>query len=114
MKLWKWQDGRQSDCVYKKLPLWYFKIWRFGFDCYILKYGPDQVLIPHKDPVENGKHYRLNIGWGKSVFTCDDLIFGMKIGKLSIYVFRPDISLHALYVVDKTAKISFGFAEFNY
>jgi len=113
IKLWKWQNGRQMDCEYKKLPLWYFKIGKFGFDCYILKYNDKQFLPLHVDPIENGKHWRLNIGWGESEFYCKKLIFGKKFGKLSLYLFRPDLYKHSLCTMTKTTKISFGFARFK-
>ena len=113
MKLWKWQNGRQSNCEYKKFPLWYFKLGKFGFDCYILKYKGDSVLPPHKDPIENGKHWRLNIGWGVANFVCEKLIFGKRIGNLTIYLFRPDLYTHSLYVFEKTTKVSFGFAKYK-
>lgn len=113
MKLFKWQKGRQSNCEYWKLPLWYFRILKFGFDAYILKYSENQVLPEHKDPVENGKHYRLNIGWGVANFVCEKLIFGKRIGKLTIFLFRPDLYTHSLYVFEKTTKFSFGFVKFK-
>ena len=113
MKLWSWQNGRQSNCEYKKFPLWYFKIWKFGFDGYILKYEGNQVLPTHKDPIKNGKHYRLNIGWGFANFVCDKIIFGKRIGKLTIFLFRPDLYEHSLYVFEKTTKLSFGFSYIN-
>lgn len=113
MKLWKWQNGRQANCEYKKLPLWFFKIGKFGFDAYILKYNDMQSLPIHRDSIDKGKHWRLNIGWGESKFYCQKLIFGKTLGKLSIYLFRPDIYEHSLEVIKKTTKISFGFAKFG-
>lgn len=113
MKLWKWVNGRQSKCDYKKFTLWYFRIWKWGFDAYILKYQPDGYLPLHKDPVENGKHWRLNIGWGNSQFhICDAPKSGWRIGKFSVYLFRPDKYLHSLSIYDKTIKLSFGFVKF--
>lgn len=114
MKLWKWQTGRQAKCEYKKLPLWHFRIWRWGFDAYVLKYQPDSHLPLHRDPISDGKHWRFNIGWGNSKFNiCDHCpTIGWRIGKLSVYLFRPDIYLHGLSVYGKTTKLSFGFAKF--
>lgn len=112
MKLWKWEKGRQSDCEYWKLPIYSFKIWGYGFDCYVLKYSENQVLPEHKDPVENGKHWRLNIGWGFANFCCKKLIFGKRFGKLTIFLFRPDLYSHSLYIFEKTFKLSFGFVKF--
>ncbi len=113
MKLWRWQNGRQHDCEYKKFTLWYFKLGKFGFDCYILKYKGDQVLPKHKDPIENGKHWRLNIGYGFANFVCDKLIFDQRFGKFTVFLFRPDLYEHSLYVFEKTTKLSFGFAKYQ-
>lgn len=112
MKLWKWQNGRQHNCEYQKFPLWYFKLWKFGFDCYILSYNENQTLPKHKDPIVNGKHWRLNIGYGNSNFICEKLIFGKKIGLLSVYLFRPDLYEHSLHIIGKTRKLSIGFAKY--
>jgi hypothetical protein len=113
MKLWQWQIGRQQDCEYQKFPLWYFKLWKFGFDAYILKYQSNQVLPKHRDQVSNGEHWRLNIGYGVARFICEKLIFGKRIGKITIYLFRPDLYEHSLHVFEKTTKISFGFAKYK-
>lgn len=113
MKLWKWQDGRQKGCEYKKFTLWYFKVANFGFDCYILKYNSNQVLPSHKDIIEDGQHWRFNVGWGKSKFICEKIIFGKRFGKLSLYLFRPDLYEHSLHIFQRTTKISFGFARFK-
>lgn len=113
MKLWKWQEGRQKGTLYKKFPLWFFKIWKWGFDAYILVYQPDTFLKLHKDLVEKGNHWRLNIGWGNSQFhIANSPKCGFKIGKFSVYLFRPDLYLHALSVYGKTIKLSFGFVKF--
>lgn len=113
MKFWKWQKGRQSNCEYQKFPLWYFKIGKFGFDGYVLKYEGDQVLPPHRDPIEGGRHWRLNIGWGAANFVCEKLIFARRIGRLTVFLFRPDLYEHSLYVFEKTVKLSFGFARYE-
>ena len=113
MKLCKWQNGRQESCEYKKLPLFIFKIGKFGFDCYILKYKENQVLPEHTDPVKNAKHWRLNIGYGTANFVCEKVIFGKKIGKLTVYIFRPDLHKYSLYIFEKTTKVSFGFAKYD-
>lgn len=68
MKLFKWQSGRQGSYNYQKFPIWFFRIGKLGFDAYILKYEANQVLPTHTDPVEGGKHYRLNIGWVRLIF----------------------------------------------
>lgn len=113
MKLWRWQNGRQKDCEYKKFPLWYFKINdKFGFDAYILRYKAGSHLPLHIDPIENGYHWRMNIGWGNSKFKCSKY-YGFKLGKLSLYIFRSDMYFHSLDVLGNTVKLSFGFARFS-
>lgn len=112
MKLWKWTEGRQDKCSYKKFPLWYFSVGKFGFDAYILNYEPNQVLPTHRDPVEGGSHYRLNIGWGDSLFLVKSKIWGFKFGKLSMYLFRPDLHNHSLVINGRTHKLSLGFVKF--
>lgn len=109
MKLWRWSIGRQKNCSYQKFPLWYFRIWRYGFDAYILKYEDDTFLPLHRDPVE-GKHWRLNIKLkGNSVFFVENE--GSSTRK--VVFFRPDLYLHSLTVHTKTIKLSFGFVKFD-
>lgn len=113
LKLFKWQNGRQQGCDYRKFPLWFFRIRKFGFDAYILKYQSAQILPPHRDPIERGKHWRLNIGYGNDNFVCESLIFGCKLGLFTIYIFRPDLYEHSLQVYDNTTKLSIGFAVYK-
>lgn len=113
MKLFKWVKGRQKNCDYKKFTLWYFKIWKMGFDAYILSYKPNQILPTHMDPVEGGSHYRLNIGWGKSKLLVKSKIWDVNWGKLSIILFRPDLYSHSLVINKPTRKLSFGFVKYN-
>jgi hypothetical protein len=110
IKLWKWQEGRQSHCKYLKFPLWYFKIWKFGFDAYILKYPKNGILPYHFDKIDNAKHYRLNIKLkGNSEFRID----GGPYKYQKFVFFRPDLQNHCLYIENKTIKLSFGFVKFN-
>lgn len=113
MKIFNWQPGRQKGCDYLKFPLWFFKLWKLGTDAYILKYSQNSILNPHIDPVGNGKHYRLNIGWGRSKFICEQIIFQFRVGMLSIYLFRPDLYEHSLYIFEKTYKLSIGVVVYN-
>jgi hypothetical protein len=111
MELWKWQKGRQKQTEYEKFPLWYFRIWKFGFDGYILRYQRGTSLNLHRDPIEGGKHWRLNIKlYGDAMF------FQENRGTLKrsrIVLFRPDLHLHSLYTYTKTLKLSFGFVKFD-
>lgn len=114
MKLWIWIKGRQHGCNYIKFTLWYFKIWKWGFDAYILKYRPFAVLSGHKDEVKNGKHWRLNIKiTGKASFTI--IKDGVRYStEQRINLFRPDLYEHSLLVYKEgCTKFSFGFVKFN-
>ncbi len=104
----EWEEGRQATCKYYKRELYSFKIKGYGFDCYLLRYFRNSVLPEHTDPVEGGKHFRLNIGWGEANFVCEKYIIYQRIGKLTIIFFRPDLYKHSLYVFEDTRKISFG------
>lgn len=109
MKLWKWQEGRQEGCKYQKFPLWYFRIWKLGFDAYILDYEDNTLLPIHKDPVK-GKHWRLNIKlFGNSLFFQENR--GYVRGRFVF--FRPDLYFHYLKVFTRTRKLSFGFVKFD-
>lgn len=120
MKLWRWIQGRQKGTTYWKFPLWYFRIGKWGFDAYILKYAPKTSLLPHVDPVKDGNHYRLNIKlWGKAYF---NLLKGRCYNSYGTWIttqkrinwFRPDLCLHSLLVGAKgCTKLSFGFVKYN-
>jgi hypothetical protein len=114
MQLFKWQGGRQVGSKYMKMPLWYFRLGRIGLDAYILKYEGNTRLPTHTDPVENGKHWRLNIVLkGKSTFIIvkNGLV---KYMNKRFTLFRPDIQAHSLVVSDLgCAKLSMGFVLFN-
>jgi hypothetical protein len=113
MKLWKWLPGRQGRCDYKKFCLWYFRIGKWGFDAYILKYQPLTDLPYHKDPIPDGKHWRLNVKlWGISVFVMEKSGVYKPVWKRFI-LFRPDLHYHGLTVRSTTVKLSFGFVKFN-
>lgn len=109
MKFFKWIEGRQKDCKYWKFPLWFFRIGRWGFDAYILKYANDTLLPLHRDPVQ-GKHWRLNIKLkGESVFFVENKGTTSK----RMIFFRPDLYSHSLTVYKRTTKLSFGFVKFD-
>lgn len=52
MKYFTWIDGRQESCSYKKMCLWSFKLWKWGFDGYVLRYQANTDLPWHCDVVE--------------------------------------------------------------
>lgn len=111
MKLFKWIQGRQNNTQYKKFCLLYFKFLWWGFDCYILKYKANQQLPLHKDPVEGGRHFRINIKLkGDCSFWCPSVIWRWNE---RICIFRPDLFFHNLVTKTPVTKISIGFVNFR-
>lgn len=109
-QVFKWETGRQSETEYHKLRFLNFRLGKWGFDGYILKYPPSVRLKLHRDVVQ-GDHWRCNIKlWGRCHFTC----IGKQIFSLGefIHIFRPDRKLHGLVVFTRTIKLSFGIAKF--
>ena len=115
MTLFKWIEGRQQGVKYKKFCLWYFKIFGYGFDAYILKYDNYSDLPVHSDEIENAEHYRLNIKIkGFARFCILDIETNRwQITTNSIVLFRPDLYPHCLQVgPNGCTKLSFGFVKF--
>lgn len=114
MEKYKWITGRQLDINYKKLCLWHFKIFNYGFDAYLLKYEPHTILKEHIDKVENGKHYRLNIElWGFSMFWLIKNGERKEVDRNVIF-FRPDVYPHGVNVYGSGClKLSLGFVKFR-
>lgn len=104
-----WQHGRQNS-GYSKLRLFEVR-WPIGVDCYLLKFE-DGVSVPsHIDPVDNKKHYRLNVTLHNPVhggeFICERCIFKF----WRVCLFRPDINKHSLTTVrGKLIMFSLGVA----
>lgn len=114
IKLWKWRAGRQEKTVYQKFPLWYFRIWKWGFDAYVLKYAPNTKLDWHKDPVKGGKHWRLNVKLKGFATFLIEKSNGCTIYFKRCIFFRPDIQEHKLNVYGKgCTKLSFGFVKYD-
>lgn len=111
----KWLKGRQKNCEYKKLKLFSFKIWKYGFDAYVLKFNPFSLLDFHVDPVEGGKHWRKNYrlkGW----YTVSIKVDGVTRRYLRNDApwFRPDTYEHALSTYHhKCYILSLGFVKFD-
>ena len=108
-KFWIWKDGRQKGANYKKMLLWQFSVGRRSWDGYLIRYQPKTVLPPHKDKVNEGKHWRLNIVlWGKGKFKVEKFIFRFK----GIILFRPDLHKHVMYNGKKERMVlSFGYVR---
>jgi 5'-nucleotidase len=110
-ELWKWMNGRQLGCSYEKFCLWSFRIWKWGFDSYILRYKANTDLPWHLDPID-GKHYRLNIKLkGRAYFLVKGI--SRKVWHDKFILFRPDLYEHSLIILTPTLKLSFGFAKFK-
>lgn len=92
MKLFIWESGRLGT-GYDKMLLAFF---RKCFDCWVLRFPVGSYIMTHKDPVENGRHYRLNIVLKRppqgGEFVCSDTIFEMP----RVVLFRPDIAEHSM------------------
>ena len=81
-------------------------------DFHIIKIPKYGWLPWHTDPVENKRHFRLNLHFGKyrgGNFICESRIFSMLRDKLVF--FRPDITPHKLSKVKEGTQyiLSFGF-----
>ncbi|GAC1611356.1 MAG: hypothetical protein NVS3B3_22330 [Aquirhabdus sp.] len=70
--------------------------WPLPFDSYIIRYPEGAEILPHIDPVQNGRHYRLNIilksPRSGGDFICGSPLFATKRIKL----FRPDACEHSV------------------
>tara|TARA_R110000772_G_scaffold54130_1_gene123579 strand:- start:81280 stop:81633 length:354 start_codon:yes stop_codon:yes gene_type:complete len=109
--MFKWKQGRQNNIIYHKIVLYSFRIWKYGLDCYLLRYQPSTILPTHTDKVNSGEHHRLNINLkGNSEFMINGEITDTTN---KICLFRPDIEPHSLLIHSKTYKISFGYVKFN-
>lgn len=108
MQYWlRWQKGRQQSgydkmlLVATRLPF----VWLRGFDAYLLRFPVGSHIPPHRDVVESGRHYRLNIvlhlARKGGVFSCSDSLFESKRIKL----FRPDIAEHAVSEVEAGTRL---------
>lgn len=111
-----WEPGRQGT-GYEKLQLinrWkYFS--RFKWDLYLLRYPVGSGIPPHRDPLPDHKHYRLNIYlWNAKyggVPEHDQTIISNRFFTL----FRPDLYTHSVSNVVKGTRyvLSFGWSKRN-
>ena len=91
---WRWQRGRQGTGYDKMLLL--TARWPLPFDSYVIRYPEGSEIPPHTDPVQAGRHYRLNIVLKSSPsggeFVCAAPIYASRRIKL----FRPDACEHSV------------------
>jgi len=90
----RWRSGRQGTGYDKFLIL--ASPFPVAFDLYLLRYPIGAEIATHRDPVESGRHYLLNIvvktaGTGGE-FLCENPIYVANRIKL----FRPDLSAHGV------------------
>jgi hypothetical protein len=90
----RWQRGRQGT-GYDKMLLATAR-WPLPFDSYLIRYPEGAEIPPHTDPVQLGRHYRLNIVLKSpragGDFVCAAPIFATRRIKL----FRPDACEHSV------------------
>ena len=94
----RWQSGRQGSGYDKMLLL--TASWPLAFDSYLIRY-PEGASVPaHTDPVQDGRHYRLNIilksPRSGGEFVCARPLYSSKRIKL----FRPDACEHSVTKVE--------------
>ena len=90
----RWQVGRQQSGYDKMLLLQ--NSFRIKCDAYFLRFPMGSKISPHKDTVQKGRHFRLNIIIQKSQsggeFVCEQSIINLPRVKL----FRPDLYQHVV------------------
>ncbi len=90
----RWQHGRQGTGYDKMLLL--TAGWPLSFDSYLLRYPEGSEIPEHTDPVQTGRHYRLNVvikaAQAGGDFVGSSLLFSTKRIKL----FRPDLCPHSV------------------
>ena len=90
----RWQRGRQGTGYDKMLLL--TARWPIPFDSYLIRYPEGSEIPAHTDPVQAGRHYRLNIilkaPKSGGEFICTNPIYSGSRVKL----FRPDASEHSV------------------
>ncbi len=93
-QMFRWQRGRQGTGYDKMLLL--TAPWPLPFDCYLIRYPDGSEIPPHTDPVDAGRHYRLNLilkaPRSGGEFVCANPMFESQ----RIKVFRPDACEHSV------------------
>jgi hypothetical protein len=93
-KAFRWQSGRQGSGYDKMLLL--TGRWPLPFDSYLIRYQEGSSIPPHTDPVQQGRHYRLNVilksPKSGGAFVCATPIYS----SARIKLFRPDECEHSV------------------
>jgi hypothetical protein len=94
----RWQRGRQGSGYDKMLLL--TAPWPLPFDSYLIRYPEGSSIPAHTDPVQQGRHYRLNVilksPKSGGEFVCASPIYSSERIKL----FRPDACEHSVTRVE--------------
>ena len=94
----RWQSGRQGSGYDKMLLL--TAPWPVPFDSYLIRYPEGSSIPPHTDPVQRGRHYRLNLilksPRSGGEFVCATPIYA----SARIKLFRPDQCEHSVTRVE--------------
>jgi hypothetical protein len=94
----RWQSGRQGSGYDKMLLL--TAPWPVPFDSYLIRYPEGSSIPPHTDPVQRGRHYRLNVilksPRSGGEFVCATPIYA----SARIKLFRPDRCEHSVTRVE--------------
>lgn len=102
----RWQKGRQGT-GYDKMLLFSLS-WPLAFDSYLICYPEGSEIPPHTDPVQLGRHYRLNIilksPRSGGEFICANPIYSSRRIKL----FRPDACEHSVTRVQGGSRYVFS------
>lgn len=94
----RWQRGRQGT-GYDKMLLATAR-WPLRFDSYLIRYPEGSEIPPHTDPVQAGRHYRLNLIL-KSPRAGGEFVCAMPIyASRRIKLFRPDACEHSVTRVE--------------
>jgi hypothetical protein len=93
-RAFRWQRGRQGTGYDKMLLL--TAPWPIPFDSYLIRYPEGTAIPAHTDPVQSGRHYRLNVilksPQSGGEFLCVNPIYASS----RIKFFRPDTCEHSV------------------
>lgn len=108
--MFKFEEGRRGS-GYQKLSLWMIVGKKYGTDGWIIQYPIGSHIPVHIDPIQDSKHYRLNIVLKQA--KSGGKFSGQTILNLfdRIIFFRPDIMPHSVSACSSVRYIfSIGFA----
>lgn len=97
-----WQKGRQHS-GYDKMLLIYNKL-GIEFDVYLLRFPVGSEIPPHRDQVQSGRHFRLNIILKKSKFGGEFICEKHILNLVRIKLFRSDLYTHSVTKVSGSAR----------